>query len=293
EDRARAGQPLELVLASRLEREARALEQLAGRARDEDVAGAGERRDARRRVHGDAADLSAGELDLAGVEADPDADAELGDRGVHFRCRAHRPRRAVEEREEAVAGGVDLAAAEAPDHAADPVVVLLHQMGPGAIAEALDSRGRADDVAEHHGREYAFAEVLGRQAVEVARGELDRVPGLVALHLGVVTRRDVIRVAGRHDELRAVVHPDPQRARDHVADVAELTGAGRGDRLHVARPAPARLEEEAADRDIVQPDDADAAVGERADLVGTLETLALKARHGSTLVPADFDARAD
>ena len=75
-----------------------------------------------------------------------------------FRC-------AVEEREEAVAVGPELAAAKAIDHGPDPLVVLAQQPRPLRIADALEHRRRVADVGEHHRREHARADVLGRFSV--------------------------------------------------------------------------------------------------------------------------------
>ena len=47
------------MLAAGLQRQARAVEEVPGRARDEDLAGTGERGDPRRRVHAEAARLPA------------------------------------------------------------------------------------------------------------------------------------------------------------------------------------------------------------------------------------------
>ena len=64
-------------------------------------------------------------------------------------------RGAVERREEAVTGGVDLAAAVALELAADDRVVAVEQVAPGAVAERDCAVGRPDDVGEDDGREHA------------------------------------------------------------------------------------------------------------------------------------------
>ena len=73
EDRAGAAQTLELVLAAGFQMKARAVQEVARRAGDQDLAGTGERGYARRRVHSDAACLATHDLDLARVKTDPDA----------------------------------------------------------------------------------------------------------------------------------------------------------------------------------------------------------------------------
>src|SRR5262249_50634636 len=108
EDRAGAAHTLKLVFSARLQEEARAVKEVACGARKEDLARPGERGYPRRRVNADAARLAADELDLARVETHANADPEIRDRGIHERRGAGRSRGAVEERQEAVAGGRDL-----------------------------------------------------------------------------------------------------------------------------------------------------------------------------------------
>src|SRR3990172_2584510 len=120
-----AAQTLELVLSARLQGQARTVEEVASGAGDEHVSGTGERSHARRRVDADAARLSAHDLHPAGGDAAAHADPETRHRRVHRGRRTHGPRGSVEEREEAVAGRADLAAAEAVNRRADPDVVLV------------------------------------------------------------------------------------------------------------------------------------------------------------------------
>ena len=58
-------------------------------------------------------ELAVVELALSGVQAGTEVEAELTDVGDDCLCAADRPRRPVEGREEAVARGVELLAAEA------------------------------------------------------------------------------------------------------------------------------------------------------------------------------------
>ena len=57
--------------------------------------------------------------------------------------------------EEAVAGRIDLTAAEPDQLSADDCVVALEQLAPGAVAELERLAGRIDDVGEQHCREHA------------------------------------------------------------------------------------------------------------------------------------------
>src|SRR6266545_150282 len=65
------------------------------------------------------------------------------------------PAQAVEAREEAVAGRVELGAAEARELAADKRVVLAEQLAPARIPELRRLRRRSDDVREEHRCEHA------------------------------------------------------------------------------------------------------------------------------------------
>ncbi len=73
-------------------------------------------------------------------------------------AQAHRirPRRAVEAGEEAVAGGVDLAAGKPNQLSAHQRVVLLEEFAPSAVPEFGQLRGGAHDVGEQDGGENAI-----------------------------------------------------------------------------------------------------------------------------------------
>ena len=108
-----AGHALELVDAAVVEVDAGAGDEILDGARDEHLARPGLRGDARADVDGDAGDLVVAELALARVQPGADVEAELAHRVARSRARSgSRARRAVEGREEAVAGRVDLAAAD-------------------------------------------------------------------------------------------------------------------------------------------------------------------------------------
>ena len=53
-------------------------------------------------------------------------------------------------------------------------------------------------------------------------------------------------VPGAGDELRPIVHPDRQAPAQVVLEVGRLAACRTGQRLHMVRPAPARLEGQAA-----------------------------------------------
>ena len=64
---------------------------------------------------------------------------------------AHGVRWVLENRKEAVAGGVDLRAAVLPQLVADEFVVLRQEASPRPVALFDRQLGRADDVGEQNG----------------------------------------------------------------------------------------------------------------------------------------------
>ena len=130
-----AGDALELVLAAIVELEAGADDEVLDRARDEDLAGAGERRDPCADVDREAGDVVRLDLDLADVEPGPDLEPELGDLVADRRGTADRPGRAVEGGQDAVADDLDLGPAEPIELAPDDPVVVREQPLPAGVAQ--------------------------------------------------------------------------------------------------------------------------------------------------------------
>src|SRR5207245_6405950 len=104
----RLGDALQLMHPAILEGQARARDEIAYGARDVHVARSGQRRDARRGVNGDAADRAARELDLSRVHSRPQLEAELLPVALDRTRASDGACGAVEAREQAIPGGVDL-----------------------------------------------------------------------------------------------------------------------------------------------------------------------------------------
>ena len=109
--------------------------------------------DARADVDGDSGNLVAEQLALARVQAGAELEPEVAGAVPDGERAPNRARRPVERGEEAVAGGVDLAAAEPLELATDGGVVTAQQLRPVAVAESLQPLGRADEVGEEDGGE--------------------------------------------------------------------------------------------------------------------------------------------
>ena len=109
------GTPRSSTLPRSSKSAARADDQIAHGAGDEDFTGARLAEDARRDVHGEPPDVGVEQLALARMDAHADLDAQcLGVRAQRL-CTADGMRRAVERGEVAVAGALDHRAAESFD----------------------------------------------------------------------------------------------------------------------------------------------------------------------------------
>src|SRR5206468_10375423 len=131
-----------------LERDSRARDEVAHRARHEDLAAGGVVSHTSADVYGEAADVVATHLTLArvqpGAHVEAERPADLTD-GVGA---ADGARRTVEGRQQAVAGGLGLAAAEAVDLRPGGPIERVQERPPAGVTERRRPGGRADDVHE-------------------------------------------------------------------------------------------------------------------------------------------------
>src|SRR3954451_20659080 len=144
-----AGYALELVFASVGHGEARSDDEVLDGLGDEDLAGAGEGRDAGADVDGEPADVVADLFDLPGVKSGADREprvARVGD----LQCAPYGAGGTVEGREEAVAERLDRAASPAVDASTDEVLVSVEELRPCVVAHPGGAFRRVDDVGEHH-----------------------------------------------------------------------------------------------------------------------------------------------
>jgi hypothetical protein len=177
------------------------------------------------------ADVVAEQLDLAGVDPDPDLDPDRRQLLADGSRTADRPRRAVEGGQEAVAHRLDLAAAVELELAADDRVVALEQLAPARVPERGGARRGVHDVREQHRRKHpvglADAARAGEEAlclVEDRVGVLREVGVVAPLQLDEARSRDhvcqVTAAADRDPVVAAVQH---KRGNRHCL----------GDRAHV------------------------------------------------------------
>jgi hypothetical protein len=92
----------------------------------------------------------------------------------------------VEAGDEAIAGGVDLAAAEADQLAPNEFMVPFEQLAPSPVAELGRSSGRTDDVGEEHCRQHTFGLgfIPAAGLPHVAQERLDLVQRSIQLRRG-------------------------------------------------------------------------------------------------------------
>ncbi len=155
--------------------------------------------------------------------------------------------RCVEHREDAVAGRADLAAAKALELHAHGRVVHLQALVPGRVAGAEQRRRRLDDVREQQGDERALVKLAALSRKCTHPHPLDQHARLVADRVAVVSRRDVVDIAGTELDLGAVAEDRAPGSRDDDADVTGLAPFAPDDGLDVLRPAPTRVLDGAGD----------------------------------------------
>jgi signal transduction histidine kinase len=115
--------------------------------------GARSRHHPRGQVHGDAADIGAADLHLAGVQARADLHADPAQPVAQGGGAADAAARPVEDGQHAVPGRLDQPTAEAVDQLAGEPVVGVQQLAPAAVADLPGPLGRADDVGEQDCRQ--------------------------------------------------------------------------------------------------------------------------------------------
>src|SRR5207253_75804 len=105
---------------------------------------------------GDSADSAIRQFDFAGVKSGADLETDVADCGNDGLCAADRAGRPIKSGEEAVTGGIDLAAAEARKLVPDRGVMTVEQLSPAAIAERARTLRRPDDVCEQESHEHTI-----------------------------------------------------------------------------------------------------------------------------------------
>src|SRR5215208_727030 len=204
-----------------LELEFGCVEESGGRGGHTDLVGGSGRHHPGRDVDRQTTDVRAHPLVLAAMDAGPDREPQSARRSDQGEGTPDGADRAVEQREHAVAGGVDLAPPVSLDLDSGRRIELTQQATPSPIPQTSRSFRRTDDVGEQYRAECMLAESVDSHT-EVAPAErVDRNEALVALDPGVVSWRDFERVVGPEQDRRTVVHRHPEVSRDHEPEMVD------------------------------------------------------------------------
>jgi hypothetical protein len=115
----------------------RASHKIFERARHQDLPSARRIRYARCRVDGESFNTSPHDFALARMDANPEIDADTLHRGSHFRGKLNCSAWAIENQEESVAGGINLAAMESLKAFANQGVMAQKQGAPNLVPDAF------------------------------------------------------------------------------------------------------------------------------------------------------------
>jgi hypothetical protein len=99
-------------------------------------------------------------LYLAGMQSNPDLEAEISHRPGDLHGALDSPRRSVERRKEAVARSIHLTATEPSKEPSDSLVVRGDELLPRPIAYLGSTLGRAHDFGDHHRGEHPVEDPL-------------------------------------------------------------------------------------------------------------------------------------
>jgi len=203
-------------------------------------------------VDGDPARVLAHELQLARVDAHPDGDAELVHGRGHGAATTHRASGPIEDREEAVPGGLDLSAAVHVELLAHEPVVGEQEVPPPRVTQSIKAARGVDDVREQDRSDDPLAWGLQHRGDGPTALPLDGHPRLVADHPGVVPGRDLVDPTRSDVHLLTVVHDHVAHTGDTEAKVMHRAAGAADEGPQVGRPAPTGLEGGMRDHRLVQ-----------------------------------------
>jgi hypothetical protein len=132
------------------------------------------------------------------VKARPHLEAELMDGVADGAGAADGSRRTIEDSEETVARHIDLPPTESLELPAGHAHVPVQELSPAAITDRGRPLGRAHDVGEHHGDEYAVRLSGGSRARDELLDLVDQ-----EIHRRLIEGLEQVVVAGKLDLLGA------------------------------------------------------------------------------------------
>src|SRR5262245_21629836 len=125
-------------------------------------------------MDGDTADVAVDEFDLSAVKSSPELDTECGNGTDNGDRSLNGVSRTLERGDEAIARGLDLAAAKPCQYATHGLIVLAEQREPPVVSPSGHLPGGVDDVRKQNGGEYPVV-VAGQDLLAVDFGGLARV----------------------------------------------------------------------------------------------------------------------
>jgi hypothetical protein len=229
----------------------------------------------------EATDLICYQFNLARMNPGSNSDTQPRDACANSMRASHRSGGTIEDRKKAVACGLNLAAPKAIELEARLLIVLLEQVAPCVIADALHVRGRVDYVRAQNRCQHAIA--VGGRGVDLRARELYRLEGFVADNDTIMAGRDVIDIIDPEFLYLTRIGFNSHAASEDDADVMDLAPTRIRNRSDIARPSPSRLHDKPADDCLVVRYGFDPAMWKVPNLLGALEALSLKAWH---VIPA-------
>src|SRR3990170_3565018 len=151
------GHAFELMIATILERETRPGGELTGGGRHQDLTRLCHSHHPGSDVNGQPTHVAGDQLDFSRVDTDPDHEVLTRRRTYQGLTTPDGTARAVEARQEPIAGGDDLMTAVTVELEAGRLVVRAQHVFPVSITQAFGESGRIHHVGEEERREYAVA----------------------------------------------------------------------------------------------------------------------------------------
>jgi hypothetical protein len=146
----------------------------------EDLTGPGRCHHPRRDVHGDAADVTVTQLDLAGMQPHPNLDADAAQLVPEGGRAADPAARPVEGGQQPITGRLHKPAAELLDQPAGQLVVHVQQLPPAPVPQPAGAFGGGDDVGEQHRGQHPIGlgspTGTGQELLDQIQGELGLSP---------------------------------------------------------------------------------------------------------------------
>lgn len=186
-------------------------------------------------------DLVAYDLDLAGVDGNPDAQSQLGCSLATCQGASDRTTSAIEHSQHAVTGHLGDSTSELIDQIRQSVIVTGKKLRPSPITQPQCETCRVDDVGEHERDQHPLPKGLKRHEPGANPHPGDGHQSLIPDHPRIVAGRHVNDVAFRKVELGTVLRYDMRSTVQDEAHMSGLTPLGSNQWTNMGRPTPPGL----------------------------------------------------